>query len=141
VVKMRLKSPHCSLIHNKLSKIPEDVPIRGRMGGVDVTPYNPVYTRRVDPSVLAISLSLHRHPFVCILCISRFTCYNKSNKHSGVPTVRTPNVGSKKRGFVPKDNGETRNVKVINNREIELRNFELRPNYCYKNWKIELRPK
>ena len=49
--------------------------------------------------------------------------------------------GQKKGGFVPKDNGETRNVKVINNREIELRNFELRPNYCYKNWKIELRPK
>ena len=34
--------------------------------------------RHLDPSVLAISLSLHRHPFVSILFISRFTCYNKS---------------------------------------------------------------
>jgi hypothetical protein len=41
-------------------------------------PRNPVYARRLDSSVLVISLSLHRHPFVCILFSSRFTCYNKS---------------------------------------------------------------
>jgi hypothetical protein len=39
-------------------------------------PNNPEYTRSLDPSVLVISLSLHRHPFICILFISRFTCYN-----------------------------------------------------------------
>ncbi len=39
-----------------------------------------VCERRLDPSVLAISLSLHRHPFVCFLFSSRFTCYNKSMK-------------------------------------------------------------
>jgi hypothetical protein len=40
-------------------------------------PRNPVYVRSLDPSVLAISLSLHRHPFRCILFSSRFTWYNK----------------------------------------------------------------
>ncbi len=35
-------------------------------------PRNPVYARRVDPSVLAFNLSLHRHPYLCILCHSRF---------------------------------------------------------------------
>ena len=30
-------------------------------------PLNPVYTRSLDPSVLPCSLSLHRHPYLCIL--------------------------------------------------------------------------
>ena len=40
-------------------------------------PRNPVYARRLDPSVLTISLSLHRNPFICILFNSLFTSYNK----------------------------------------------------------------
>ena len=28
--------------------------------------WNPVYTRSLDPSVLAFSLSLHRYPYICI---------------------------------------------------------------------------
>ena len=34
----------------------------------------PVYARRVDPSVLAFSLSLHRHPHVCISFNFHFIC-------------------------------------------------------------------
>jgi hypothetical protein len=44
-------------------------------------PRNPVYERSLDSSVLPISLSLHRHPFVCILFTSRFTCYNNKSKN------------------------------------------------------------
>ncbi len=33
-------------------------------------PWNPVYVRRVDPSVLAFSLSLHRPPYIYFLTIS-----------------------------------------------------------------------
>ena len=32
-------------------------------------PRNPVYVRHLDPSVLAFSLSLHRHPNICFHCI------------------------------------------------------------------------
>ena len=32
----------------------------------DYPPHKPVYVRRVDPSVLVFSLSLHRHPHTCI---------------------------------------------------------------------------
>ncbi len=39
--------------------------------GVPV-PHNPVYVRRVDPSALALSLSLHRHSYISILFSSRF---------------------------------------------------------------------
>ncbi len=35
--------------------------------------HNPVYVRRLDPSVLVFSLSLYRHPSICILFSSRFT--------------------------------------------------------------------
>ncbi len=35
-------------------------------------PSNPVYTRRVDPSALAFSLSSHRHSYISLLCRSRF---------------------------------------------------------------------
>jgi hypothetical protein len=38
---------------------------------------NPVHPRRLVPSVLAFSLSWHRHPSICILFNSRFTSYNK----------------------------------------------------------------
>ena len=38
--------------------------------GVPV-PHNPVYVRRVDPSALALSLSLHRHSYKSILFSSR----------------------------------------------------------------------
>jgi hypothetical protein len=33
---------------------------------------DPVYVRRVDPSALSFSLSLHRHSYISILCSSRF---------------------------------------------------------------------
>jgi hypothetical protein len=35
---------------------------------------------RSRASSVTISLSLHRHPFICILFRSRFTCYNKYSK-------------------------------------------------------------
>ncbi len=38
------------------------------------SPRNPEYARRIDPSVLACSLSLHRHPHICIPFSSRFIC-------------------------------------------------------------------
>ncbi len=38
------------------------------------SPRNPVHVRRVDPSVLAFSLSLYRHPHICIPFSSRFIC-------------------------------------------------------------------
>ena len=44
-------------------------------------PWNPVFTRCLDPSVLAFSLSSHGHPSICILIISRFTSYNKDRAH------------------------------------------------------------
>jgi hypothetical protein len=34
-------------------------------------PHNPVYTSRVDPSVLGFNLSSHRHSYVSLLCSSR----------------------------------------------------------------------
>ena len=34
-------------------------------------PINPEYVSHVDDSVLASSLSLHRHPHICPLCTSR----------------------------------------------------------------------
>ena len=40
-------------------------------------PSNPVFVRRLHPSVLVFSLSLHRHLFVCILFNSRFIYCNK----------------------------------------------------------------
>ena len=40
-------------------------------------PHNPVYVRCFDPSVLVFSLSLYRHPSLCILFSSHFTSYNK----------------------------------------------------------------
>ena len=36
------------------------------------SPCNPVYASRVDPSILAFSLSLHRHPHICIPFTYRF---------------------------------------------------------------------
>ena len=39
-------------------------------------PHNPVYPRSLDPSVLVFSLSLHRHPCICVLFSSRFICFN-----------------------------------------------------------------
>ena len=41
-------------------------------------PINPVYTKSLDPSVLKFSLSIYRHPSICIILFSsRFTTYNK----------------------------------------------------------------
>ena len=34
------------------------------------SPHNPVYVRRLDPSVLTFSISIHRYPLTCILFIS-----------------------------------------------------------------------
>ena len=36
------------------------------------TPCSPVYARLLDLSALAFSLSLHRHPYICIPCSFRF---------------------------------------------------------------------
>ncbi len=36
-----------------------------------------MYLRSLNPSLLAFSLSLHRHPYICILIDSRFISYNK----------------------------------------------------------------
>jgi hypothetical protein len=38
---------------------------------------------------LAISLSLHRHPFVCVLFSSRFTCYN-NKRYKRIRRGHTP---------------------------------------------------
>jgi hypothetical protein len=38
-----------------------------------------VYSRCLDPSFLAFSLSLCRHPSICILFSSRFTSYKNNN--------------------------------------------------------------
>jgi hypothetical protein len=48
-----------------------------------------VYVKRLDPSVLAFSLSLYQHPFIQRICInnrhilfsSRFTFFNNNNKN------------------------------------------------------------
>jgi hypothetical protein len=46
-----------------------------------------VYARCFGPSVLPFSLSLYRHPFICILFRSRFTSYNKFNSVHFCPSV------------------------------------------------------
>ena len=48
---------------------------------------NPVYTRRLDPSVLVFRLSLYRHPSTCILFTSHFTSYNKLLEHQERKTM------------------------------------------------------
>jgi hypothetical protein len=70
--------------------VPPEWPWDPILGLLFFYPRNPVYARTLDPSVLAISLSLHRHPFTCILFSSRFTCYNKHNFLPYVP--RGPDV-------------------------------------------------
>jgi hypothetical protein len=45
------------------------------------TQCNTLYPSRADPSVLAFSLSLHRHPYICILFSSRFI-YSSLKKKS-----------------------------------------------------------
>jgi hypothetical protein len=52
------------------------------------------YGRRLDPSVLAFSVSLYRHPFICILFSSRFTPYNKINKIIRTDTVTLSNLST-----------------------------------------------
>jgi hypothetical protein len=47
------------------------------------SPHNPTYVRSLDPSVLTFSLSLYRHPSICILFSSHFTSYIKQ-QHSHV---------------------------------------------------------
>jgi hypothetical protein len=54
-------------------------------------PHNPVYVRRLGPSILEFSLSLHRHPSICILFSSRFTSYNEQIMSH---TVCCPHVNS-----------------------------------------------
>ena len=41
------------------------------------SPWNPVYGRHVDPSVLTFSLSSYRHPHICIPCRHRFIYCSK----------------------------------------------------------------
>ena len=45
--------------------------------GCHVETMKPVFARRLDPSVFAFTLSLHRHPYICISFSSRFIYFNK----------------------------------------------------------------
>ena len=49
-----------------------------------------MYVRSSDPSVLEFSLSLYRHPSICILFHSRFTSYNKHRTIIIVPLTLFP---------------------------------------------------
>ena len=49
---------------------------------LDTPDFQKVYAIRLDPSVLAFSLSLHRHKYVCISFSSRFIYYNEQTKKS-----------------------------------------------------------
>ena len=70
-------------------------------------PRNPVYARRLDSSVLVISLSFHRHPFVCILFSSRFTCYNNksgfecTSARHGDTSALTFSLSSHRHSYIP----------------------------------------
>ena len=44
------------------------------------SPHNLVHARRVDPTVLAFSLSLHWHIYICILFSSRFISLHNNSK-------------------------------------------------------------
>jgi hypothetical protein len=44
-----------------------------------------VYVRRLDPSVLESSLSLYRHPSICILFTSHFNFNNKHQNPYDIP--------------------------------------------------------
>ena len=61
---------HSPITHSKLSTIN----LVSIFRCFSSSPHNPVYVRSVDPSVLVFSLSLHRHPHICILFSSRFIC-------------------------------------------------------------------
>jgi hypothetical protein len=51
-------------------------------------PINPVYTRRVDPSALVLSLSSHRHSYIGLLFSSHFI-HNKQHKITKIrPSVQ-----------------------------------------------------
>ena len=63
-----------------------------------------VYVRRLDPSVLAFSLSLYRHPSICILFSSHFTSYNKQNsKKKTAFHISTPATGKARCDLEVKD--------------------------------------
>ena len=51
-----------------------------------------MYERSLDPSVSVFSLSLYRHPSICILFISLFTSYNKqhTSDHPGMSSPGCP---------------------------------------------------
>ena len=59
--------------------VPPMWPLDPELGLPFFYPWNPVYPRSLDPSVLEFSLSLYRHPIICILFSSRVTSYNKHN--------------------------------------------------------------
>jgi hypothetical protein len=85
------------LFFNYLSEVPSDckhgVTNRKLLAYYYFYPRNPVYARRLDPSVLGFSLSLYRHPSICILFTSHFTMWpltinKKSNQ--GVRESESP---------------------------------------------------
>jgi len=59
-------------------------PAISRLDPTDPTERWQAYGHPTDPTGLVISLSLHRHPFVCISFSSRFTCYNKYTSSSAL---------------------------------------------------------
>ena len=48
--------------------------------------------RSLNPFVLTFSLSLHQHPYICILCSSRFISYNKDRTLSVCEDFRSFSV-------------------------------------------------
>ncbi len=50
-------------------------------------PLNPVYTRRVDPSSLTFSLSSHRHSYLSLLFISRFSSLHNKQTVCMIPGI------------------------------------------------------
>ena len=51
-----------------------------------------MYARRLDPSVLAFSLSLHRHPSICILFSSPFTSHSKQTERNSKTDIFSPGM-------------------------------------------------
>ena len=71
---------HSPILHSKLSPIN-----LVSIFGCSSSPYNPVYTRRVGPSVLVFSLSFHRHPHICISFTYHFIYCSKINNFTPSP--------------------------------------------------------
>ncbi len=66
---------HMSLVSEQVSRHRWDTRPDTRV--TIISTRNPVYPRSLDPSVLEFSLSLYRHPSICILFTYCLTSYNK----------------------------------------------------------------